>query len=111
MALKSNNITCEFRLLLFLDCHYCHVFSALPAPKERELEIVDAAGEDELDELVKPKESQLADAPKPPGRCTGKKPARIMIPALIKVQRLRKYCVHNFSYKVKTFHFVARFLS
>ncbi|XP_076443325.1 proline-rich protein PRCC-like [Babylonia areolata] len=57
--------------------------SDLPAPKAVSTAEGGGEGEDELEEEVKPKASQLADAPKPPPKKV-KQPARIVLPALKK---------------------------
>lgn len=52
----------------------------LPAPVSRSTAVDEAA--DELEEVVKPKWSQIKDAPKPPKPKSVKQPVRITIPSL-----------------------------
>ncbi|KAK7496827.1 hypothetical protein BaRGS_00011807 [Batillaria attramentaria] len=56
--------------------------SDLPAPKPAEPSLGSEQGEDELEDEVKPKPSQVADAPKPPASRKAKQTARIVLPAL-----------------------------
>ena len=73
-----------------LYCRHALLCTDLPAPKTLASSTSQADGEDELEEEVRPKASQLADAPKPPPK-KGKQPARIVIPALKQVCIELKY--------------------
>ncbi|KAL8561281.1 hypothetical protein ACOMHN_047136 [Nucella lapillus] len=65
----------------FNSVHTPSALSDLPPPKAASPAA--GAGEDELEEEVKPKAAQLADAPRPPPR-KARPPTRIVLPALKK---------------------------
>ncbi|KAL5003955.1 hypothetical protein ScPMuIL_017411 [Solemya velum] len=60
--------------------HVQDLLKELPAPVSRSTAVDEAA--DELEEVVKPKWSQIKDAPKPPKPKSVKQPVRITIPSL-----------------------------
>lgn len=65
----------------------------MPLPKSADSSstVVD---ESELEEEVKPKQSQIADAPTPPSSHKHRQPAKILIPSLAQVSFVYNYIVY-----------------
>lgn len=68
-----------------------YLYVALPQPKlldHSEPVTTVSTADDELEEVVKPKQAQMADAPKPPPKKSGR--VKITIPALQQVNAQKR---------------------